>query len=88
MRTLTLYKVYNASSCEHVQLLSLSHYIHSLRRTVPRKYNTSKLCCTDMATLKWTRHVDTWQILKNTHDTCVRYISNTTWLHDRSVRAI
>ena len=26
------------------------------------------LCCTDIVTLKWTRHVNTWQILKNTHD--------------------
>jgi len=31
--------------------------------------------------------MDTWQILKNTHDTRVRHISDTTRLHDRSVRA-
>jgi len=31
----------------------------------------------DTTTLKWTRHVDTWQILKNTHDTCARHVSDT-----------
>ena len=30
------------------------------------------LCCTDTTMLKWTRYVNTWQILKNTHGTCVR----------------
>jgi len=38
---------------------------------VNKKLNTYRLCCTDMATLKWTWHVNTWQILKNTHDTRV-----------------
>ena len=45
---------------------------------------------TETTTLKWTRHVDTGQILKNTEDTrdtCVRHVSDTIWLHDRSVRA-
>jgi len=32
--------------------------------------NTHMLCCMDTAMLKWTRHVNTWQILKNTHDKC------------------
>ena len=41
------------------------------------------LCCTDTAILKWTRHMDTWQILKHTHDTRVRHVR----LRDRSVRA-
>jgi len=42
----------------------------------------------DTATLKWTRHMNTLQILKNTHDTCVEHISDTTRLHDRSVHAM
>jgi len=38
------------------------------------------LCCTDTVALKWTRHVDTWQILKNTYDTCVGHVSDDTTL--------
>jgi len=37
--------------------------------------------------MKWTRHANTWRILKNTHDTCVWHVSDTTRLHDRSVCA-
>ena len=32
--------------------------------------------------------MDTWQILKNTHDMRVGHVSDATRLHDRSVRAI
>jgi len=66
-----------------VYLFSSSLASHVIRQYI---YNLM-LCCTDMAMLKWTRHVDIWQILKNTHNTCVGHVSNTTWLHDRSVRA-
>ena len=52
----------------------------------------SNLYCMKTATLKWTRHVDTWQILKihmtRVSDTRVGHVSNTTRLHDRSVCAI
>ena len=45
------------------------------------------LCCTDTATLKWTWHVDMWQILKNTYDTRVGPGWNTIRLYDRSIWA-
>ena len=44
------------------------------------------LCCMDTATLKWTRHADTWKILKNTHDTCVGHVCGMTHLHDNLIR--
>ena len=46
---------------------------------------TLQLYCTDTTTLKWTRHVDTWQILKNTHDTCVRHACLTSFGHDTAL---
>ena len=57
-----------------------------------QNFSACTLCCTDTATLKWTRYADTWQILKNTHDTVsdthVGHVSDMTPRHDRSVHYI
>ena len=57
---------------------------------IPIKINIYIPCRTDTSTPLWTRHIDMWQILKNTQgmsDNRVGHISDTTQFHDRSVCA-